>query len=116
MSLPDFAIQNLPVPELDRDELEIDLLAIGIGPHMIPDTIDVMEMHALPLAAEAFRRLIQRWQDSNIPRLAGLVRALDLHGGESLREAAARCGCSSSTIAEHEHRFRESDENRSPAS
>jgi hypothetical protein len=107
MSAPDFAVEKLRAPEIDHDELEIDLLEIGIEPHQIQDIIEILEIHAMPLAAEGFRRMVSSWRASGIPRVAGLLRALELHEGETIRNQAARCNCAPSTIYEHEKRFRE---------
>ena len=114
MSAPDFSITKLRAPEIDHDELTIDLLAIGIEPHQIQDIIEILELHAMPLAAEAFRRMVSGWRASGVPRVAGLLRALELHEGETTRSQAERCHCAPSTIHAHEKRFREAKSEQKP--
>ncbi|MDA0812888.1 MAG: hypothetical protein O3C21_10940 [Verrucomicrobia bacterium] len=116
-TLEDWQTDRIEAPAADPDanwDLKVDLLAAGIEESRLDTIVEIFTEHANELAAEAMRRLVDRWRDSKVPRIAGLLRHLNLHQGESIRQAASRCKCSPSTIHEHQRRFRDA-ENRTSA-
>jgi hypothetical protein len=104
-----------PAADPDADwDLRVDLLGAGVDENRLDEVVEIFTEHANELAAEAMRRMVDRWRSSDVPRVAGLLRHLGLHENESIRNQAARCHCAPSTIHEHEKRF-EQAENRTGA-
>ena len=116
-AVEDWQLARIEQPEADPDndwDLRVDLLGAGVDENRLDEVVEIFTEHANELAAEAMRRMVDRWRSSDVPRVAGLLRHLGLHENESIRQAAERCHCSPSTIHEHQRRFRDA-ENRTCA-
>lgn len=116
-AVENWQVDRIEAPAGDPDsdwDLKVDLLGVGVDENRLDDIVEIFTEHATEMAAEAMRQMVDRWRDSKVPRIAGLLRHLGLHENESIRQAAERCHCSPSTIHEHLRRFRDA-ENRTGA-